>query len=95
MNQYTLDHALSISKEARYDAVCKAILRNRIILANILKEVVEEYKDYDVETIAEHFIEPDTISSSVPVGRNIEFGKTPENIVGAAGEDSTITEGTV
>ena len=36
-----------------YDAACKKILSNKIILAWIMKSCLEEYRDLDVTEIAE------------------------------------------
>ena len=44
-------------EKAAYDAVCKRILANKIILAWIMKSCLEEYKDYSVNEIAEKCIE--------------------------------------
>ena len=44
------------------DAECKLLLSNREILAVILKETVDEYKEYSREEII-GFIEPDSIES--------------------------------
>ena len=40
-----------------YDAACKKILSNKIILAWIMKSCLEEYRDLDVTEIAEKYIE--------------------------------------
>lgn len=73
----------------RYDAVCKEILSSRQILANIMKEALEEYRDCSVEDIVNCYIEPESISLSKPVYRN------QAKVLGTGGEDSTITEGKV
>lgn len=35
-------------EKAAYDAACKRLLANKIILAWIMKSCLEEYKDYSV-----------------------------------------------
>ncbi len=75
--------------ESQYDASCKNILKDRMVLANILKAVVCEYNDCSVEDIANKYIEPDTISQTVAVEKNLS------NITGASEEDSSINEGTI
>ena len=44
-------------RESRYDAACKSILANKFILAWILKSCIAEFRNYDIEDIAENFIE--------------------------------------
>lgn len=74
---------------AKYDAVCKCILKERAVLARILKETVAEYAYCSIEDIADKYIEPDSISSDTPVARNLT------NINGLSEEDSTTNEGVV
>lgn len=52
---------------ARYDASCKRILSEKSILARIMKACLEEYKDCDVDEIAEKYIEGTPEVSTVPV----------------------------
>jgi predicted transposase/invertase (TIGR01784 family) len=82
----------NISKYARLDNCCKTLLSNKMILANIMKECVEEFKDFDVDFIAENCIEGTPQVSEVSVHRG---NKKPEKIIGANSEDKTIDEGTV
>lgn len=51
---------LSAEDGAKYDAVCKCILKERAVLARILKETVSEYVNYSIEDIADKYIEPDS-----------------------------------
>ena len=44
-------------EKAGYDAACKRLLSEKIILAWIMKNCLEEYRDCDVEEIAEKYIE--------------------------------------
>ena len=44
-------HTIEDAKKS-YDAACKAVLADRYILANILKECVEEFRDESIEFIA-------------------------------------------
>ena len=75
----------------RLDAACKKILANKSILARILKECVEEYKDCTIKDIEEKYIEGEPQIASVPVYPD----ETNPIIKGAATEDITQTEGTV
>ena len=51
----------------QYDAACKRLLSEKIILAHILKSCVAEFRDFDVAFIAEHCIEGKPYVSEVPV----------------------------
>ena len=51
----------------KYDAACKRLLSEKIILAHILKSCVAEFRDYDAAFIAEHCIEGKPYVSEVPV----------------------------
>ena len=75
--------------KAAYDACSKRLLANKIILAWIMKSCLEEYKDYDVQTIAEKYIEGDPQISTISVNPD------EEQIQGACTEDVTIKEGTI
>lgn len=79
----------SADDRAKYDNACKCILKERAVLAQILKATVAEYANCSLEDIADKFIEPDSISSETPVARNLT------NINGLSEEDSTINEGIV
>ena len=66
------DNTLSISitaarNKADYDAVCKRLLSEKIILAWILKRCLKEFEAYDVHEIAERFIEGQPQVSEVPL----------------------------
>ena len=43
--------------KSAYDAACKRLLANKIILAWIMKSCMEEYRDCDVSDIVEKYIE--------------------------------------
>ena len=85
---------LRAAKEnAAYDAACKRLLANKIILSWIMKSCVEEYKDFEVNEIAERFIEGEPQITEIAVHPDEE--DNGEQIKGAPTEDSTITEGTI
>lgn len=44
-------------QNARYDAACRKLLSEKIILAWIMKSCLDEYRDCDVKEIAEKYIE--------------------------------------
>jgi predicted transposase/invertase (TIGR01784 family) len=77
---------------ASYDRCCKQLLSHKSILAHILKECVEEFKDFDTHYIEENCIENKPEISEVAVHRD---SKQPEKIMGANTEDTSVDEGTV
>jgi len=77
---------------ASYDECCKKLLAHKIILAHIMKECVEEFKDFNVNYIAENYIEGNPEISKINVHCD---EKIPNKIVGMNNEDTTINEGTV
>lgn len=54
-------------ERAEYDAACKGLLSEKIILAWILKSCASEFQDLDVREIAEQCIEGQPFVSEVPV----------------------------
>ena len=75
----------------KYDAACKRLLSQKIILAWILKSCVAEYQDCSVKDIAEKYIEGTPQVSVVPVNPD----ETNPVIRGIRTEDSSLTENTV
>ena len=69
------------------DAECKLLLSNREILAVILKDTVDEYKEYSREEII-GFIEPDSIESD----REVSPGRTNSQVQGTAQEFTVLNE---
>jgi hypothetical protein len=84
----------SAGDNASYDASCKRLLANKIILAWIMKSCIAEYRDFDVKEIAEKYIEGTPQIAEVAVNPD-EEPDGGEQIRGASTEDSTINEGTV
>lgn len=77
---------------ARYDATCKRVLSEKIILAWIMKSCLQEYQDCDVREIAEKYIEGQPQVGEVPVAP----GETNASMIhGISGEDASPNEGTV
>lgn len=81
-------------RKAAYDAACKRLLANKIILAWIMKSCLEEYKNYSVNEIAEKYIEGTPQIAETAVNPD-EGNSGGEQIRGIKTEDSTIQEGTV
>ena len=74
---------------ADYDAACKRLLSEKIILAWIMKSCLAEYRDIDVNEIAEKYIEGVPFVSEVPVSPD----ETGPRIRGMAQDQSSPTEG--
>ena len=81
-----------IAEKAKYDAACKKVLAEKIILAWIMKHTMKEYQDYPVEEIAEKYIEGIPEISQVPV---LPDETNSTKISGTGVEDVTVTEGTI
>ena len=79
-------------QKAQYDAACKRVLAEKIILAWIMKHTMKEYAEYDVREIVERFImgEPKVAETKVlPDETNVS------KITGTGVEDTTVTEGSI
>ena len=91
----TLAQNISVAGEnAFYDEACKRLLANKIILAWIMKSCLEEYREIDVNEIAESYIEGEPQIAKIAVHPDETAGRG-EQIKGGKTEDSTITEGTI
>ena len=77
-------------QNAQYDAACKRLLSQKIILAWIMKSCLEEYRDCDVKEIAEKYIEGQPQVSEVPV--ELDETSAPR-IRGISNEDTSLREG--
>ena len=80
---------------ANYDAACKRLLANKIILAWIMKSCLEEFQDFTVEDIADKYIEGGPQIAKIAVNPDEETDSKGEQIEGSKTEDSTMKEGTV
>lgn len=80
---------------ANYDAACKRLLANKIILAWIMKSCLEEFQDFTVEEIADKYIEGSPQIAKIAVNPDEETDSKGEQIEGSKTEDSTMKEGTV
>ena len=77
-------------ENAAYDAACKRLLANKIILAWIMKSCIKEYNHLEVNEIADRYIE-----GNPQIGKTALHPDESEQIRGSNTEDSTISEGTV
>lgn len=90
--QTTLAQSLHVvNDEAKYDAACKRLLSEKVILAHIMKSCLEEYKDCRVDDIVEKYIEGIPHVSSVAVLPDEESCV----IDGLDTTDKSIHEGTI
>ena len=80
-------------EKAGYDAACKRLLSEKIILAWIMKNCLEEYRNCDVDEITEKYIEGTPQVGEVAVAP--DESNRVSVIQGAGNEDTSLTEGTV
>lgn len=83
----------SAEDKASYDAACKRLLANKVILAWIMKSCLQEYRNCDIQEIIEKYIEGDPDVAEVSV--NIDERLSEEQIKNGTTEDTSIHEGTV
>ena len=95
-----LDSAFLDGDNASYDDMAKRFLAHKSLLAQLLKELVEEFKDCSLREIAENYIEgePAVNIREIPVDADLtnaekhtQRAKTgkPEKIKGLRNEDIT------
>lgn len=82
-------------EKADYDAACKRLLANKIILAWIMKSCLEEFQDFTVDEIADKYIEGSPLIAQMAVNPDETPEPEGEQIAGGNTEDSTIREGTI
>ena len=80
---------------ANYDAACKRLLANKIILAWIMKSCLEEFQDFTVDEIADKYIEGSPQIEQIAVNLDEGTDSKGEQIEGGKTEDSTMKEGTI
>ena len=89
----TLAQSIDIGEEKfQYDAACKKLLAEKIILAWIMKHTMKEYEKYDVKEIVERFIlgEPQIAETKV-----LPDETNAPKITGIGVEDDSLTEGNI
>ena len=93
MEQTTLSQSIGAAEyQKQYDAVCKKILAEKIILAWIMKYTMKEYRTYEVQEIVKKFIIGQPQVGEVAV--RPDETNAPK-ITGVGVEDGSVTEGTV
>lgn len=80
------------SNMAKYDAACKCVLAEKIVLAWIMKSCMEEYADCRIQEIADNYILGIPQIGEVPL---LPDETNASKIQGTGVEDVTITEGTI
>ena len=80
----------AVAEKVRYDAACKRVLAEKIILAWIMKESLDEYRDCDVNEIAARYIEGEPQVGTVLVSP--DETNTDGRIHGISTEDTSLTE---
>ena len=81
----------SAADKSAYDAACKRLLANKIILAWIMKSCLEEFRYTSVDEIAAKYIEGSPQIAQIAVYPD-EVNPSSEQIRGSQNEDSTINE---
>ena len=89
----TLLQSIEVTEQkAQYDASCKRVLAEKIILAWIMKHTMKEYAEVDVWEIAERYIVGEPKVGVTPV---LPDETSAPRITGVGVEDTTVNEGTV
>ena len=93
------------NQEAQYDSCVKKLLSEKIILAWILKECVEEFRPFSIKQILQESFEEEPQVSTVAVDQDEldldeetadnNMGEVPSKIEGMNVEDNSIREGKV
>lgn len=78
-----------------YDAACKRLLSEKVILAWIMKNCLEEYQNCGITEIVDKYIEGEPQVAEVPVAPDETNAAESSMIKGTQTEDKTMTEGTV
>lgn len=78
---------------AKLDAVAKKLIKHRIILAEILKECIEEFKDFDIKYIEDNCFVGEVQVNEISVDQDtLDADST---VVGSDTEDNSDNEGLV
>ena len=70
---FSAKHLSFAGDNVSYDAACKSLLANKVILAWIMKSCLQEYRDCDIQEIIEKYIEgePDVAEVSVNIDERL------------------------
>ena len=78
---------------AKLDTAAKKLVKHRVILAEILKECTDEFKDFDLKYIQDNCFVGEVKMDIVSVDQDIPDADT--SVVGSDTEDASIKEGTI
>ena len=78
---------------AKLDTAAKKLVKHRVILAEILKECTDEFKDFDLEYIQENCFVGEVKMDIVSVDQDIPDADA--SVIGSDTEDASIKEGTI
>ena len=81
----------AMGDKAAYDAACKRLLANKVILAWIMKECLEEYRNCNIQEIVSRYIDGEPDIGQVPV--NVDERLSGEQIRNVSVEDASVYEG--
>ena len=87
----------TVSLESQYDAQAKKVLAQKIVLAYIMKNTLEDFKDMDPQEIMP-YIEGEPMIGVVPVDpglTNAKYSEGEEEVVGFNTENTIVNEGSV
>lgn len=82
-------------QNADYDAACKRLLSEKIVLAWIMKNCLEEYRYCSINEIMDKYIEGEPQIAEVPVAPDETNFREASMIKGTQDEDKSMTEGTI
>ena len=71
--------------KASYDAACKRLLANKVILAWIMKSCLEEYRDCNIQEIVEKYIQGEPDIGKVPVNMDERLSGETSQSAGITG----------
>lgn len=90
----TLSQSIDITEQkAKYDAACKKVLAEKIILAWIMKHTMKEYVECEVREIVENYIIGDPHIAETPVLP--DETNAPKIASGVGVEDASLYEGVI
>ena len=86
---------------AKLDTAAKKLVKHRVILAEILKECTDEFKDFDLKYIQDNCfvgeVKMDIVSvdQDIPDADETDTSDADTSVVGSDTEDASIKEGTI
>lgn len=96
-NTHLASAIIKTEKESQYDRAAKKLLSNKYVLAMIMRECIEEYKESELIDIAGKYIEgsPSVSIDSVHMDEGKHSKKADQSINGMNTESVSIDEGTI